>query len=39
MNDIPQLFTDKKDILSYDFDRTDAYIDGEINKYIYIKCL
>ena len=36
MNDIPQLFTDKKNILSYDFDRTDAYIDNEINKYMYI---
>ena len=36
MNDIPQLFTDKKDILSYDFDNTDAYIDSEINEYMYI---
>jgi len=36
MIDIPQLFTEKQDILSYDFNNIDTYVGSEIDEYVYI---
>ena len=35
MDSIPQLFTEKKYILSYDFNNIDNYINNYIDRYIY----